>query len=123
MSSSTRATTPSRNERHQEAEAYARQIESIEHRAAIIQRSFLLSLISLALTIASCLLLGLGVYVKSAAFAAAIVFVMAMVCLLIGVLYYIRELMVALSSVRDEARDLGFMDIGSRPESRQRDPL
>ena len=113
----------SRSDRQEEAKAYARQIESIEHRAAIIQRSFLLSLISLALTIASCLLLGLGLYAKSAAFAAAIVFVLAMVCLLIGVLYYIREVMVALSSVRDEARDLGFMDIGSRPEPRQQDPL
>lgn len=112
-----------RSERHQEAEAYVRQIVSIEHRAAIIQRSFLFSLISLALTIASCLLLGLGLYSKSAAFAAAIVFVLAMVCLLIGVLHYIREMMVALSSVRDEARDLGFMDIGSRPESRQSDRL
>jgi hypothetical protein len=112
----------SRSGRHQEAEAYARQIESIERRAAIIQRSFLFSLTSLALTIFSCLLLGLGLYEKSAAFAAAIVFVLAMVCLLIGVLHYFREMMVALSSVRDEARDLGFMDIGSRPESRQPDP-
>jgi len=112
-----------RSDRHEEADAYARQIESIEHRAAIIQRSFLFSLISLALTIASCLLLGFGLYEKSAAFAAAIVFVLAMVCLLIGVLHYIREVMVALSSVRDEARDLSFMDLGARPEVNRRDTL
>jgi hypothetical protein len=46
-----------------------------------------------------------------------------MMCLLIGVLYYIREVMVALSSVRDEARDLAFMDLGTRSEARRRDTL
>lgn len=110
-----------RNHRLQEAEAYTRQIESIERRAEIIRRSFMFSLISLAGTIASCLLLGLGLYTNGAALAAVIVFVLAMMGLLIGVLYYIREVMVALSSVRDEARDLGFMDLGARPEAVRRD--
>jgi uncharacterized membrane protein len=112
-----------RNNRHQEAEAYTAQIDSIEKRAEIIRRSFLFALISLAGTITSCLLLGLGLYVKDASLAAAIVFVLAMVCLLIGVLYYIRELMVALSSVRDEARDLGFMDLEAPREPRQPDSM
>lgn len=109
-----------RDGRGQEAEAYARQIASIEKRAEIIRRSFLMSLVSLAGTIASCLLLGFGLYTKEAALAAVIVFVMAMLCLLVGVLYYIREVTVALSSVRDEARDLGFMDLGLRAEERRR---
>jgi Protein of unknown function (DUF2721) len=112
-----------RSNRLQEAEAYTRQMQSIEKRAEIIRRSFLFSLISLAGTIASCLLLGLGLYSKGAALAAVIVFVLAMMCLLIGVLYYIREVMVALSSVRDEARDLAFMDLGTRSEARRRDTL
>jgi len=42
-------------------------------------------------TIASCLLLGIGLYWKSAALAAAVVFVVAMICLLVGTLYYIGE--------------------------------
>jgi ABC-type glycerol-3-phosphate transport system permease component len=109
-----------RDNRMQEAEAYARQIASIEKRAEIIRRSFLMSLVSLAGTIASCLLLGFGLYTKEAALAAVIVFVLAMLCLLVGVLYYIREVTVALSSVRDEARDLGFMDLGARVEERRR---
>ncbi|HTR26488.1 MAG TPA: DUF2721 domain-containing protein [Terriglobales bacterium] len=112
-----------RNNRLQEAEAYTAQINSIEKRAQMIQRCFLFALISLAGTIASCLLLGFGLYTKTAALAAVIVFVLAMVCLLIGVLYYIAELRVALSSVRDEARDLGFMDLGTRPERDRRDAL
>jgi hypothetical protein len=112
-----------RNDRAQEAEAYTAQIASIERRAEIIRRSFLMTLIALAATIASCLLLGLGLYVKDAALAAVIVFVLAMICLLVGTLYYIREVMVAMSSVRDEARDLGFMDLGVHAEGRQRDTL
>jgi hypothetical protein len=112
-----------RNERLQEAEAYTAQIASIEKRAEIIRRCFLLALISLAGTIASCLLLGLGLYVDHAAVAATIVFVLAMICLLIATLYYIREVMVALSSVHDEARDLSFMDLGMHAEVRSREVL
>src|SRR6266536_1748747 len=103
--------------RSQEAEAYTVQIASIERRAEIVRRSFLLALISLVGTISSCLLLGLGLYVKDAALAAAIVFVAAMVCLLAAALYYIREVTVSLSSVNEEARDLRFMDLGAPPES------
>jgi len=109
--------------RLQEAEAYTTQIASIEKRAEIVRRSFLLVLISLAATLASCLLLGLGLYVKHAALAAVIVFVAAMICMLAGVAYYIREVMVALSSVREEERDLRFMDLGAQPEVRHRDTL
>jgi hypothetical protein len=46
-----------------------------------------------------------------------------MLCLPIGTLFYIREIMVALSSVHSEARDLSFMDLGTPPEIRGRDAL
>jgi len=112
-----------RSGRLQEAEAYGTQIASIEKRAEIIRLSFFFSLVALAATIASCLLLGLGLYFKDAAVAAAVVFVAGMVCLLAGTLYYIREVMAALSSVRDEQRDLHFMDLGAPPELHHRDML
>lgn len=112
-----------KNGRLQEAEAYTTQIASIEKRAEIIRRSFLLVLIALAATLASCLLLGLGLYVHHAAFAAVVVFVVAMICLLAATLHYIREVMVALSSVREEQRDLRFMDLGTHPEIEHRDTL
>jgi len=112
-----------RSGRLQEAEAYTTQIESIEKRAEIIRRSFLFALISLAATITTCLLLGLGLYLKHAAIAAVIVFVSAMISLLIGTIYYLREVMAALSSVREEERDLRFMDLGAPPEVRHRDVL
>ena len=98
--------------RMQEAEAYDVQIQSIERRAEMIRLTFLLTLLSLAGTLTSCLLLGLGLYWPTAAIVAVVVFVAAMVSLLIGTIYYIREVMVALSSVREEAHDLRFMDLG-----------
>ncbi len=101
-----------------EAEAYTSQIQSIEHRAEMIRRAFLLALLGLVGTLMACLLLGLGVYWRAAAVAAAIVFVNGMLSLLFGALYYIREVTVALSSVREEARDLVFMDLGAHPEAR-----
>jgi predicted lipid-binding transport protein (Tim44 family) len=76
-----------------------------------------MALISLCGSILSCLLLGFGLYWMSAAFAAAAVFVVSLIALLIAAVYYIAEVTVALSSVRDEARDLRFMDLGNFPGS------
>lgn len=112
-----------KNDRVEEAEAYTAQIGAIEKRAELVQRCFLLVLAALAGTIASCLLLGLGLYWKEAALAAVIIFVLAMICLLAGTFYYIREVTVALSSVRDEARDSRFMDLGAPPEIQGHHPL
>src|SRR5215469_12819410 len=96
--------------RPDEAEAYTSQIQSIEHRAEMIRRAFLFSLLGLVGTLIACLLLGLGLYFKPAEIAAAIIFVAGMLSLLIGALHYVGEVTVALTSVRDEARDLAFMD-------------
>jgi drug/metabolite transporter (DMT)-like permease len=106
-----------KNSRSAEAEALTVQIESMEKRAEMIRRTFLLSLIALVGTLLSCLLLGFGLYWKPAALAAAAVFVAAMVALLAGVLYYIREVTVALSSVRQEAVDDRFASLESTPDS------
>ena len=107
--------------RMQEAEAYTAQIASIERRAETIRRSFVLALISLAGTIASCMLLGLGLYFKNAAVAAVFVFVLALICLLAATIYYLHEVNIALSSVREEERDLHFMDLGTHRESQSHD--
>jgi FtsH-binding integral membrane protein len=106
-----------KNGRPAEAEALTAQIVSMEHRAEMIRRTFLLSLIALVGTLLSCLLLGFGLYWNPAALAAAAVFVAAMVALLIGVLYYIREVTRALSSVRQEAADERFENLESASES------
>jgi len=108
--------------RDHEADAYTAQIQSIEHRAELMRRCFLYTLVALGGTIAACLLLGLGLYWNNAALLAVIVFVAAMVCLLAATWYYIREVTLALSSVRDEARDARFMDLGAPPEIRWDSP-
>jgi len=112
-----------KGDRVQEAEAYTAQIESIQTRAELVRRAFVLAIISLAGTIASCLLLGLGLYVPDAALAAVVLFVAALVFLLAATVYYLREVTVSLSSVQEEARDLHFMDLGSPPEISARSPL
>lgn len=105
-----------KNGRPVEAEACTAQIESMEQRAELIRRTFLLSLIALVGTLLSCLLLGFGLYWLPAARIAAAVFVAAMIALLAGVLYYIREVTVALSSVRQEALDERFTQLESTEE-------
>ncbi len=101
--------------RTQEADAYSVQLRTIEARAELIRRCFLLALFSLAGTTCSCLLFGLGIYWLEAAWAALILFVLALFCLLAATLYYIREVTMVLSSVRDEEHDLRFMDLGITP--------
>jgi len=102
-----------RNGQLVEADACTTQIESMEQRAEMIRRTFLLSLIALVGTLLSCLLLGLGLYWQPGALAAAAVFVAAMIALLAGVLFYIREVTVALTSVRQEAGDERFAHLDS----------
>lgn len=94
-----------------EAEAYASQIESIERRAEMIRRAFVLALLSLTGTIASCLLLGAGLYFAQAGLAAVSVFIISILALLLASVYYLQEVRVALTSVREEASDSRFMDL------------
>jgi hypothetical protein len=103
-----------RQGRANESEAYAAQIASIEKRAEMIRRAFVLTLYGLIGTIAACLLVGAGLYWRGAEQAAVIVFVISILCLLWGMVYYAREVRVALSSVREEAEDSRFMDFHQR---------
>jgi hypothetical protein len=48
---------------------------------------------------------------------AVVVFVIAMICLFAAACYYLSEVNVALSSVRNEARDERFMDIADSAET------
>ena len=109
--------TAAKQGRPAEAEAYAAQIAHIQNRAELIRVAFLLTLVSLAGTVTTCLLLGLGLYWRIAELLAAIVFVLSLFSLLAGAIYYLREVNVALSSVRDEAADSRFMDLTEDPVS------
>ena len=100
--------------RLEEAEAYSVQIVSIEMRAEMIRKAFMLTLVSLTGAIASCLLLGISMYFPEAALFAALTFTLSILALLLGSVYYLREVAVALTSVRDEAEDHRFMDLINR---------
>lgn len=102
-----------------ESGAFSAQIDSIEDRADLIRRAFVLTLYGLIGTIASCLLLGAGLYLPRAEEAAAIVFVLSTLMVLAGMVYYAREVRVALSSVREEAADSRFMDLPERRAERE----
>jgi hypothetical protein len=94
-----------------QSEAYASQIASIEQRAEMIRRAFMWTLYSLTGTIVTCLLLGLGLYWPHAEIIAAALFVISMIGLLTGMMHYVREVSLALTSVREEAADSRFMDL------------
>lgn len=100
-----------------EAQALTGQIVSVERRAGQIRIAFLLTLVSLAGTILTCLLLGLGLYWPAAQILAVIMFVGAILAMLLAVVFYIAEVLVALSSVRDEARV--FQQFPSRSRERR----
>lgn len=100
--------------RRPEAQALADQVASIERRAEKIRRAFLFTLLSLAGTIVACLLLGLGRYWLQAQVLAAFTLVAAILCLLVGTLYYLAEMVEALSSVRDEAKYYRYMQVGAQ---------
>lgn len=102
-----------------ESGAFSAQIDSIEGRAELVRRAFVLTLYGLIGTIASCLLLGAGLYFQRAEEAAAVVFVFSTLLVLSGMVYYAREVRVALSSVREEAADSRFMDIPDRRVARE----
>jgi hypothetical protein len=109
--------------RDQEASAYDAQIQSVEARANMIRRCFLMALISLAGTIAACLLLGLSLYWPEVGLAAVAVIVAALLCLLAAMWFYIREVTLALTSVQQEARDGRFMDLASQSGARNGDAV
>jgi len=108
-----------RESRKEEAAALGQQIASVEERAEKVRRAFLCVLTSLGGTILTCLLLGLGLYLPAAQLLAIGLFIAAVMSMLAGVLFYISEIAVALSSVKEEA--LLLARIQSRPLRRADD--
>jgi hypothetical protein len=109
--------------RRAEAEALADQVASIERRAEKIRRAFLFTLLCLVGTILACLLLGLGRYWAQAAALAVFAQVAAILFLLVGTVYYLAEMVAALTSVREEAKMFRFMHLGAQesPEEKRED--
>ena len=102
----------------QESEGFAVQIASINARAELVRNAMLMTLVSLVGTILCCLLLGLALYFEVARISAVIVFVVSILCMLAGTVYYLAEIKVSLSSVRGEAQYYYLMDSRDSQERR-----
>jgi hypothetical protein len=95
----------------QEAQALAEQIISIERRAERIRKACLFVLVALAGTIATCMLLGLTLFWPAAEPFAGVLLTLSIFSLFVGTMYYVAEIGVALSSVREEAKYFHLIDV------------
>lgn len=86
------------------------QIHSIEHRAGRVRNAFLFTLIGIIGVMVSCLLLGLSLYVTEALVVAVLVFVLAVLCMLVGMFFYASEVAIGLSSVQEEEKFYALLD-------------
>lgn len=101
-----------------EAEAFTVQIKTIDARAELIRNAMRFVLAGLVGTILSCLLLGLCVYSRRFDPVAIAIFVAGIISMLVGTCYYLSEINVSLSSVRDEAQFYHLMDMTERRDRR-----
>jgi hypothetical protein len=96
--------------RKQEAMALQSQIESIEIRARKIKHAFFYNLLGTIGVMMTCLLLGLGLYEPEALIIAVILFVISVLSMMVGMGYYIAEVAIALTSVKEEEKLYDLID-------------
>ena len=96
--------------RKQEVVALQSQIESLEQRARKVKNAFFFTLLGIIGTMVTCLLLGLALYVDEALVIAVLIFVLSVLSMLIGMIFYIAEVSVALSSVKEEEKLYDIID-------------
>ncbi len=94
----------------QEAVAFQSQIESIERRAEKIKQAFSYLLLGTIGVMMTCLLLGLGLYAPEALVFAVILFVLSVLSMVAGLAFYISEVAIALTSVKEEEKLYGLID-------------
>ena len=87
------------------------QIESIELRSGKIKNAFFYSLLGTIGVMITCLLLGLGLYVYEALTIAVILFVISVLSMLIGMVFFISEVFIALTSVKEEETLYNLIDL------------
>ncbi len=94
----------------QEAVAFQSQIKSIERRAEKIKNAFFYLLLGTIGVMMTCLLLGLGLYAPEALVFAVILFVLSVLSMMVGLAFYISEVAIALTSVKEEEKLYGLID-------------
>lgn len=99
--------------RKQEVLVLQAQIKSIEQRATKIKNAFFYTLLGIIGIMATCLVLGLTLYVPQALVIAILIFVFSVLSMLVGMFFYISEVAIGLSSEKEEEQMYELMDIMS----------
>jgi hypothetical protein len=94
----------------QEALILQAQIESIQHRAGKVKNAFFYLLLGGIGTMITCLLLGLTLYAPQALIIAVLVFVLSVLSMLVGMVFYISEVAIGLSSEKEEEQLYELID-------------
>lgn len=94
----------------QEVVALQSQIDSIELRANKIKNAFFYNLLGTIGVMLTCLLLGLGLYEQEVLAFAVIIFVLSVISMMIGMVFFISEVSIALTSVKEEEKLYDLID-------------
>lgn len=101
--------------KRQEVLVLQAQIESIEGRARKIKNAFFYTLVGISGIMITCLLLGLALYAPQAMVIAVLVFVLSVLSILVGMLFYLSEVAISLSSEKEEEQLYDLMDVMLAP--------
>jgi hypothetical protein len=94
----------------QEAVALQSQIDSIELRANKIKSAFFYNLLGTIGVMLTCLLLGLGLYEQEVLAFAVIIFVLSVISMMAGMVFYLSEVSISLTSVQEEEKLYDLID-------------
>lgn len=103
----------------QEAVALQSQIDSIELRADKIKCAFFYILLGTIGVMMTCLLLGLGLYEQEVLAVAVILFVLSVISMMVGMVFYISEVSISLTSVKEEEKLYDLIDSIDMTDSNQ----
>ncbi len=93
-----------------EARVLQSQIDSIEHRARKVRNAFVCTLIGIMGVMVTCLLLGLSLRIPDALVVAVLLFVLSVMSMLIGMMFYLSEVFIGLTSVQEEEKLYSLLD-------------
>ncbi len=96
------------------------QIESIQYRALKIKNAFFCILLGITGTMVTCLIIGLALYIEQALVVGVLVFVVSILLMLVGLIFYISEVSISLSSEKEEEILYALIDVIS--EQKDCDP-
>ncbi|MFI3222203.1 MAG: DUF2721 domain-containing protein, partial [Methylococcaceae bacterium] len=92
----------------------------IQYRASKIKNAFFCTLLGITGTMLTCLIIGLALYIQQALIVGVLVFVVSILLMLVGLIFYISEVSISLSSEKEEEKLYALIDVIS--EQKDCDP-